>query len=216
MRAVILDIDGTLLESAEDDDRLYRESVVAALGPVRLRADLGDYSRVTDTGILEQIAADNGIRFDAGMLTEVRQVFLERMREHIDRTGPFEAVPGAVDFLGRLRASPLVSVAIATGGWRATARLKLDSAGLAVGHLPLASSDDATARADIMRIALDSLDGAFETITYVGDGAWDRSASAELGWHFQPVGAGIGGIASYDELSSLSHWSWLYEDRGVA
>ena len=59
--AVIFDIDGTLLHSAEIDDALYRQSVRDVLGDVRLRPTLADYEYVTDSGILAQIFADNGL-----------------------------------------------------------------------------------------------------------------------------------------------------------
>jgi hypothetical protein len=45
--------------------------------------------------------------------------------------------------------------------------------------------------------ALAQLEGPFESITYFGDGVWDRQATAELGWEFVPVGAGLGGILDF-------------------
>lgn len=212
MRAVILDIDGTLLESAEDDDRIYRETVVEVLGPVRFREGLHDYDPVTDTAILEQVARDNDVSLDEELVAAVRSRFVEQIDAHISASGPFPAVPGAADFLDRLRRSGDVSVAIATGGWGASARLKLETAGLCVTDLPLASSDDATTRTDIMRIALDWLNGPFQDVTYFGDGHWDRVASAELGWRFQPVGRRLGGIEDYRELPALPHWRWMYDE----
>lgn len=210
MHAIILDIDGTLLESAADDDALYRQSVANVLGPVRFRQAMHDYDPVTDTGILEQVADDNGIAFDAALLAEVRRDFVDRVAGHIGSAGPFNPLPGASGFLDRLHRSRQAAAAIATGGWGATARLKLETAGIRVAGLPLVSSDDATARTDIMRIALDSLNGPFDSVIYVGDGHWDRQATAELGWVFQPVGPALGGISSFDELAALPAWRWLY------
>ncbi|MDX1482712.1 MAG: HAD family hydrolase [Woeseiaceae bacterium] len=198
MHAVILDIDGTLLHSAEDDDRIYREAVREVLGDVVLRADLGDYEAVTDSGILLQVLEDNDRAASEGILTDVRSVFATRMHEHIASQGPFEPLPGAREFVSRLRCSSRHAVAIATGGWGITARMKLDSAGFDIGDLPLASADDASDRAAIMRVALDALRGRFSRVTYFGDGEWDRRATRELGWRFQPVGRALGGITRFD------------------
>lgn len=210
MHAVILDIDGTLLESAAADETLYLESVAEILGDVRIRSDMNEYDPVTDTGILKQIAADNGLPFDVELEASVRRVFVDRVAGHIAEFGPFSAVPGAPAFVELLHRSPLADCAIATGGWGATARLKLESAGFRLDKQPIVSSDDATERTDIMRIALDSLAGPYDGIVYLGDGAWDRRATAELGWAFQPVGGRLGGIESFDDLAGLPQWRWLF------
>jgi len=89
------------------------------------------------------------------------------------------------------------SVAVATGGWRATASLKLESAGFDLRGAPLATSDDARERIEIMRVALSRIGSRFESITYYGDGPWDRDACHDLGWRFVAVGSHLGGIESY-------------------
>ncbi len=195
MHAVLFDIDGTLLQSAAVDDALYQEAVGKVLGAVRLRPTLHDYEPVTDTGILEQILIDNGISDDP--IVEVRTLFVHLLEQHIDRHGPFLEVPGATDYLRILDRSARHAVALATGGWRESATLKLESAGLAWDGFPLASSNDHRERTSIMQLALSRLGNEFETITYYGDGVWDRKACDALGWNFVPVGAELGGLESY-------------------
>ena len=198
MRAVIFDIDDTLLHSASGDDRIYRQAVVDVLGDVRQRPDLHDYPHVSDTGILLQIFADNGLPSNDERFDAVKDRFLSLLRRHIDTEGPFTPLPGAVDYVARLRKQENVGVAIATGGWRDSARMKLDAAGFDTRELPLASSDDAKERTSILQIALDSLPGRYENIVYYGDGEWDRRAVRELGWTFRPVGPELNGIRSFD------------------
>lgn len=200
MHAVVFDIDGTLVHSAEVDEALYRASVRSVLGPVRFRASLADYRRVTDAGILQEILGDNSIEFETDHEAAVKSAFVDAFRGHIDLHGPFAEIPGAKSFLESLRGSDAHSVAIATGGWRETALLKLDSAGFDVDGLPLATSDDARDRADIMHLALSQLGNDFATVTYYGDGPWDRAACEHLGWRFVPVGSALGGLTSYHEL----------------
>ena len=200
MHAVLFDIDGTLLQSASVDDALYRESVRAVLGEVRLRRSLYEYNPVTDSGILSQILADNGIPPVPDPTTEIKRHFVELLRGFIDDHGPFEQTPGASEYLQLLRESERHLVAIATGGWGDSARLKLSSAGFDLIDVPLATSDDAPQRADIMRIALSRLGQHFDSVTYFGDGPWDRAASEQLGWHFIPVGRELGGLESFRGL----------------
>ena len=197
-RAVIFDIDGTLLHSAGEDDRLYRNAVAKVLGNVRVRPGLHDYRRVTDTGILLHILEDNGLAVTPGVVDDVQAEFFSAIRHHIDTKGPFAVVPGAREFVDRLLADECTGVAIATGGWRESARMKLDASGFDIPNVPVATSDDASERTAIMQIALDSLSGSHDAVIYYGDGAWDRDAAAALGWRFRAVGVPLNGITSFD------------------
>ena len=120
-----------------------------------------------------------------------------RMEAHISEHGPFSEVPGAKDSLQRLMHSRDHKIGIATGGWRAIAQLKLESAGFEISQIPLSTSDDAVARPDIMRAVLIKMGADFDKITYYGDAVWDKQACESLGWNFQAVGAHLDGIQSY-------------------
>lgn len=197
MHAVILDIDGTLVRSMADDDALYRRSVHAILGPVSIGEDLGDYKHVTDSGILREILSTNQIRHSAEIEARVRDHFSEQMSRHLREVGAFPEVPGARSFLDALKSSARHRVAIATGGWEATARLKLYSAGFNLDEVPLLSSDTSFERTRIMQAALDTLGAGFESIRYFGDARWDLLACRSLGWQFEPVGPLLGGIEDF-------------------
>lgn len=199
MHAVVFDIDGTLLRSAAADDELYRDAVLSVLGPVQLRPSFGDYEHVSDSGILAQIFTDNGIDDDGGLARAVKAHFAAAIESHISENGPFEEIPGARRAIEKLTESPDHGVAIATGGWRETALLKLRTAGFGDINVPVATSDDAQDRKDIMRIALSQLGSSFASITYYGDGHWDRVATQALGWQFVAVGPVLGGLESYEE-----------------
>ncbi len=197
MHAVIFDIDGTLLHSAAVDDALYRQAVRSVLGAVRLRPTLHEYPYVTDTGILHQIFADNEVREEQGLLESIRATFVELLDKHVREHGPFMEIPGAADLLRTLQGSANHAVAMATGGWRQSAELKLSSAGIDYSNIPLATSNEHHERTAIMEIALRSLGARFESITYYGDGPWDRDACRALGWDFVAVGPELGGLESY-------------------
>lgn len=197
MHAIVFDIDGTLIQSASTDDVIYKESVESVLGQVRFRGSLSDYELITDGGILLQLLEDNAVEPESHIIEAIKIEFLNRIQYHISLNGPFSEVPGARQLLERLAKSPHHAVAIATGGWRSTAQLKLHTAGFEVSGIPLATSDDAIDRTEIMKIALARLGRQFDAITYFGDGEWDKAACHRLGWNFKAVGSMLGGIESY-------------------
>jgi len=205
VHATIFDIDGTLLQSAAVDDALYRAAVSAVLGPVQLRPSLHAYDYVTDTGILSQIFADNDIPQSPEPMQEVKSHFVESLRKHIETQGPFVEIPGATRLLHELSESTSHAVAIATGGWRESAELKLQSAGIDYSNMPLATADDHYERTGIMRIALSQLGSDLRSITYYGDGPWDRDACAALSWRFVSVGPELDGLDSYVGHRPISH-----------
>lgn len=196
--AVIFDIDGTLLHSADADELLYKQAVERVLGPVRFRDGLLDYSHVSDSGILLQILYDNGLASDATLIAAIKDQFLAATKEYVTRFGPFQEVAGAMRLIARLQQSERHAVAIATGGWRHTAKFKLASAGFELNGVPLRTSDDALDRVEIMLLALRSIGDGPDSVTYYGDGPWDELACQKLGWAFRPVGATLGGIESYE------------------
>ena len=200
MHAVIFDIDGTLLQSAEVDDRLYRQAVEAVLGPVVFRPTLNDYERITDSGILAQILVDNSLPTAPDPTAQIKTCFVGALRSYVAHEGPFRQLPGAGKLIADLRASERHAVAIATGGWAESALFKLESAGLAHAGIPVATSNDAMDRVEIMRIAASRLHVELESVTYYGDGPWDKAASEELGWKFVPVGEALGGLDSFEEI----------------
>lgn len=205
MHAVVFDIDGTLLQSAAVDDALYRQAVRQVLGDVQLRPTLHDYEFITDAGVFSQILEDNAIQARRDALQDIKAHFVHALRSHVDDNGPFVEIPGAGDLLRSLRESASHAVAIATGGWRESAEFKLESAGFDFSDFPLATANDHHERTGIMEIALSRLGPRFESVTYYGDGPWDRDACLTLGWRFIPVGQELGGIDSYVGHRPASH-----------
>lgn len=185
------------------DDELYKDAVRSVIPDVQIRPTLSDYTYVSDSGILSQIMTDNSISDESKFVAAIKSTFVELLKAHIADHGPFPEIPGAKDMLTKLKSSPNHVVAIATGGWRKSALLKLDTGGFGEFTCPIATSDDAHDRKDIMRIALAQLGSTFSSVTYYGDGTWDRDASYALGWNFVPVGPALGGLESYIGLNEI-------------
>jgi hypothetical protein len=95
-----------------------------------------------------------------------------------------------------------VRVAVATGGWEETARLKLAHVGIDATRLALASGSDASARTEIMRIAEGrAMRGEkFGRATYFGDGPWDQRATAAIGYDFVAIGHAVSHSVTYADL----------------
>jgi hypothetical protein len=90
------------------------------------------------------------------------------------------------------------SIALVTGAWGASARIKLATAGIPAGHIPLACSDDAQSRLELLRLAMARAGATssqgFEHVVSVGDGLWDLQAAAPCWWSPSrpPCGRGCG------------------------
>ena len=181
------------------DAELYRSSIERVFGPVGFR-DLNDYDHVTDSGILRQVIEENELSSAGELAASVKTLFLSELSRHIEDNGSFPAIDGAVHFIDRLRGLPDTRIAIATGGWRVTALLKLKTSGFAIEGIPLATSDDSPSRVEIMRTALHMTGRDPGVVTYFGDAEWDQRACEELGWNFVAVGPRLGGLDSFSRV----------------
>jgi phosphoglycolate phosphatase-like HAD superfamily hydrolase len=203
MHLVMFDIDGTLVDSAGFESELYAQAVRSVLN-VEIDRDWSRYEHVSDTGILEEVLRRAGRDGEASELTaRVQEYFVSLVRDHFKRAPEaVREIAGARRLVERLRGISGVRVAIATGGWEPTARLKLAHIGIDVGGIGMASSSDARARTDIMRLAAQrAMRGeTFVRATYFGDGAWDLRASAELGYDFVAVGGAVTHGRAYADL----------------
>jgi phosphoglycolate phosphatase-like HAD superfamily hydrolase len=97
--------------------------------------------------------------------------------------------------LRRLNQEPEWRVAIATGGWRVSATLKLRVAGIDVNEFPSAFADDGFSREEILQSAIDKSQlryqqPRYDKIVSIGDGLWDVRTARNLNFAFLGVGSG--------------------------
>lgn len=186
----ILDLDGTLMPSAEIDNKCYWQAVFACFGARERLPDLHQFKHVTDSGMLDEwCIRELGRSASAEETSQIKHHFVQLLESAFAlHPGHFTPLPGVREWLETVIAHEHVYAGIATGGWQVSTRLKLKLSGLDRFGLPMASSDDAITRTEIMQIAaqrtLSRQSSNQADFTYVGDGAWDLQASRALDWRF--------------------------------
>jgi phosphoglycolate phosphatase-like HAD superfamily hydrolase len=183
---VVFDVDGTLTATGAVDTEVYAQAFVAVFGAALPTTDWAQYGSTSDRGIAEE--AVRRLRLDPRRLPEFEERFVADLRRALDRRGA-APVPGAVGVLDRL-ATAGHAVALATGAWQESARVKLAVAGIELGDRVLVGSDFHVAREEIIREARRrSTATATDRTVYVGDGPWDLLAARALGVPFIGVDA---------------------------
>lgn len=196
MILILFDVDGTLTESFDLDTATYLDALCETSDLRDVSSDWARYRHVTDTGILTEVFATRlGRPPTPEEMNRMQTRFSTLLAMRIDAAGGIRPVAGAVELLTYLLGSPdEYAVAYASGGWGATARLKLRLAGLPVENVPAAFSDDDISREGICRTAHRRAEkhhgSKLPTVVYVGDGVWDVRTSRQLGYRFVGVGRG--------------------------
>jgi phosphoglycolate phosphatase-like HAD superfamily hydrolase len=197
LHLVMFDIDGTLVDSTGIEDRCFVRAAQETLGIEDVDSDWSTYRNVTDGGCAREIVERARGREATGEeVAAIRRRHVELLAGEAARDpSQMWATRGAPELLEVLRARDDVALAIATGAWGDSAKIKLATARLPVDGLPVVSSDISIVRLDIMRAAEGAarqryrVDG-FASRTYVGDGVWDLRGARSLGYSFLGVGRG--------------------------
>ena len=151
----MFDVDGTLTQSTLADGTCYAQAMSEHLG-LEIDTDWSTYRHSTDSGIAQELFTRVGRPVPSARdLEPVQRRLLELLRAALAEDPQACApVPGAAALIEHLRVTPGVSLAIATGAWEDSARLKLRHAALPVADLAFASGDDAVDREEIMTVSL--------------------------------------------------------------
>jgi phosphoglycolate phosphatase-like HAD superfamily hydrolase len=185
---VLFDVDGTLCDTFDVDDRVFCEVASNCLGVRVAPSSWRGAPQITDTGIVDWLWRKHCQRPPSA--TEV-QTFASRFAaglvEEFSRSpAQFRQVPGAAELVAHL-AEIGWRFAFATGGWARAARFKLEAAQLPLSAL-LASSDDSSDRLTIFSLARARASLESEAVVLLGDGAWDVRVAQTFGWSFVGVG----------------------------
>ena len=189
-RLIMFDMDGTLLRT-DAEDSLYVSAMEEWLSVESIDTDWTTYEHVTDIGVaaelFQRIKGNKPSKKDLNIVSEI---FFEKWKNKLD-VDPTACLPtaGVTLFLKKLQTLNNTSIAIATGAWEKTAKLKLDHCHLQLSDFVIATCDDAYSREKIMEIAYEracekSEISGFEKTVYFGDGEWDVEAALHMGFNF--------------------------------
>jgi phosphoglycolate phosphatase-like HAD superfamily hydrolase len=191
---VIFDIDGTLTATNQVDTRCFAGAFLEVFG-IEISTDWQSYPHRTDSGIISHNCRIHLGRHPIGIeLERFRNRFLALLeREANAAPWDFAEVPGAGAAIARIEHEAGYAIALATGGWRVSARFKLDKARLPIAHLPAAFADDAEEREEIARRAINRAElhylRSFDRVILAGDSDCDLATAARLGLSFVGIAA---------------------------
>lgn len=188
MQHYMFDIDGTLIQSHEMDERCFLDAVLDVTG-ISLVPEWSKYPHATDRGILRTFIENQAPHYQLKSLeNEVKERFVQKIKNELAHS-PAVPVEGAVEFVDMLNKRDDITVSFATGGWLESALLKLASAGFDIRDITIASSNDHYSRTEIMKIASSrALGKEHLDFVYFGDGEWDIKACESLGVDLVLVG----------------------------
>ncbi len=218
MYLFMLDVDGTLIDSYDFDSECFRSAIEEVMG-IQLTDELGAFLNVTDIGILEELIEQQGMRENRmKILRDVKSVFLTKLRAYIEsNSNELQASPGAIEFVNDMKMHPNVVLAIATGGWEESARMKLRAAGFDINHVSFASCSDAMTRSEIMALAAfrakQDTGALFTRRVYFGDGEWDKMATNTLGYEFVAVG---NKVQHHTRIPNFAHYDAIFGKLGLS
>jgi phosphoglycolate phosphatase-like HAD superfamily hydrolase len=203
VRGVLLDIDGTLLDSNE----AHAQSWVEALAHHGIERPVDLVGRLIGMGadqLLPALGIDADSKLGKALGEEATTLF---MRDHLPHLEPF---PRAREFLLRLRADALRLVVATSAGKKELGPL-LEQAGIADLLQEATSSDDAQVSKpapDIVEAAVKRAETPRHALILLGDTPYDVKASARAG--VRMVGVRSGGWADADLAGAIA----VYEDVG--
>ena len=218
MRYIIFDIDGTLTDTTEVDDRCFTQALEDVFGFKGFETNYGHYINTTDSGIIDQLFQEQHQR----TYTEAeRDSFISHFcnllkAAYAQEKHCMKEIPKAAQIFNTLCGQVGVSIGLATGGWRESALFKLRCAGINLeGCVAASFAQDAKARRDIIGNTirqmneLHNIEVPMTDIVYVGDGRWDYEATRQLGIRF--IGINNKKLVEISDIVKLNDYEEIHQ-----
>lgn len=189
MKFIIFDIDGTLTNTKNIDDKCFIKAFQTIFSLDISNENWSKLKNVTDWGITEEIIQREFNReptpeeFDLMLNEHVRLLIEAKTKE----PNEFEIVKGADTFLRQVLIRSDFKIGIATGAWERSARLKLAPFDLDLEKISFSNSNKHKSREAITQDVIKQLTdkhGSPDEVIYFGDGEWDHRTCKNLGIRF--------------------------------
>ena len=197
MRAVLFDVDGTLIKAGGAGREALARGVARVLGApldaVRAHARAVDFRGRTDELLIEELVRRAGGEPEPRLDARVVRAYLDELGLALAEV-EVEVLPGVIELLAALELRDDVAVGLLTGNVREGARRKLDAAGLGWlaardgGFAEDGRERDALARAAMARLAVQGV--APGRVVVIGDTPHDVAAARAIGARAVAVASG--------------------------
>ena len=179
MTALIFDIDGTLTDTVEVDNKCFIQAFMNVFEIDIFQHNWSELKNVTDWGITEEIIFKNWNR--KPITTELENLklnFVQLLKNELEEDRlQFQEIKGAGDFIVKCDKLTDTIIGFATGGWQESAIHKLNAIGIEPTQFPFSSSSNFKEReailSDTINQIIESAEKPIERIVYFGDGVWD-------------------------------------------
>lgn len=195
MKLIIFDIDGTLTDTKQVDDKCFIKAFQNTFDLDIQNQDWAALKNVTDWGITEEIILSTFNRLPTSqeyeqMLTQLLEYFkIEKQKN----SSQFNEIKGAKTFFKTVQSIDDYEIGIATGAWEKSAIFKLNAIGIDPKNLAFSNSNRFKSREEITMDCIQQLKVRIKTqvseIIYLGDGAWDYNTCKNLGIRFIGIDA---------------------------
>lgn len=184
-KLAIFDIDGTLTKTNEIDHICYIDTVQRFIDKSFTTFEAESFTHFTDSCILIELYERFLNRFPREAEEQAFKThYFNALRNSLnEQPHYFQAIGGAPDIMHAF--SDEWAVALATGCWVESAKIKLEGGGVDIRNYPLATASDAITRQDVMLTAIERSKAlhqvdSFKHVVYIGDGIWDKTSCASL------------------------------------
>lgn len=197
MKLAIFDVDGTLTKTDGVDDLSIVKAFFDSHKIADIDTDWANYKYVTDSGITLEIFTEKlGRAPNEQDIAVFKNCFIKNLSDFaVKDKSLFAEIPNAVLMLENLKAEKDWAIALATGCYYDSAKLKLKQANIVIEDYPYATADDAVSREEILQIAIKKSlkhyrQSEFGKIVSIGDGVWDVRTAKNLGLGFIGIAGG--------------------------
>ena len=190
MNFIIFDIDGTLTNTKDVDDKCFIRAFEETFSIDISNEKWENVENVTDWGITEEIIKREWDRIPrSGEYQLMISNFVKNLeKEKIRDISQFQEVVGAKEFFNELLELKEFNLGIATGAWGKSAKLKLDTVGIKLEGICYSNSDYHKSREAITEHVIKQLRNKSNKepnrIVYFGDGEWDYKTCQNLNIEF--------------------------------